>query len=293
MSRRSLAAPIALAALLVASACTSGGSDVPAPAPSATSSATEPGDTGPGSGGAAYVSLGDSYTAGPGIDPADTEQPTCFRSDGNWPNLLAEDDGLDLLDVSCSGATTRSAIDGLGATVPSQLDALTAETELVTVGIGGNDGGLFTSLLQSCSRDGNACGRYVDQQAPGVLAQTTANVVELLAQVRDRAPEARLVLVGYLRLAPESGTCDLLGVPAAAAGDARRIEQGLEDALVGAASTADVTFVSMRAASRGHDVCAGDDAWVNGGQVADGDGIVYHPRTPGMQAVADAVAAAL
>lgn len=287
MSRHALAAPLALATLMFVSACTSG---APAPAPSASSS---PGTADQDSAAAAYVAIGDSYTAGPGIDPADTEQPTCFRSDGNWPNLLAEDEGMTLDDVSCSGATTRSAIDGLGSTVPSQLEALGEETRLVTVGIGGNDGALFTSLLQSCSRDGGSCGRYVDQQAPEVLAQTSANVADLLGQVRDRAPQARIVLVGYLRLAPESGTCDLLGVPASAADDARRIEQGLEDALARAAVAADVTFVSMRTASQGHDACAGADAWVNGGQVLDGDGVVFHPRSPGMAAVADAVAAVL
>jgi lysophospholipase L1-like esterase len=285
---------LALAVLLLASACSSGEptSSPTGPSPTGTSSGPSPDATDPASGGADYVALGDSYTAGPGIAPPDTEQPTCFRSDGNWPHLLAGTDDLSLTDVSCSGATTQSAIDGVGSTVPSQLDALSRATELVTVGIGGNDGGLFGTLLQSCSRDADACGRYVAQQAPDILATTTASVTDLLGQVRDRAPEARILLVGYLRLAPESGTCDLLGVPSAAADDARRIEQGLEDALVEAAANADVTFVSMRTASQGHDVCAGRDAWVNGRQVSDGDGIVFHPRTPGMQAVASAVAAA-
>ena len=279
---------LAVTVLLVVSACTSGGSS-PDPTPATSSPATSaPADTA-----ADYVALGDSYSAGPGIQPADTEQPQCFRSDANWPNLLADAEGLDLADVTCSGATTQSAIDGSGDAVPSQLDALRADTSLVTVGIGGNDGGLFTSLIQSCATTAATCQQYVDQQAPGVLRAITADVGDLLDRIAEISPDARVELVGYLRLAPETGTCQLLGVPAEAADDARRIEQGLEDALTAAADTADVPFVSMREASTGHDVCAGDDAWVNGAQVADGDGIVFHPRAVGMQAVADEVAQTL
>ena len=290
ISRRNGAAlALAAAALLVVSACTSDGSAPGADeaAPSGSPSAPAAGDR--------YVALGDSYSAGPGIAPADTDQPQCFRSDANWPHLLAEAEGLDLVDVTCSGATTDSAIDGGGfaGDVPSQLASVDEDTQLVTVGIGGNDGGLFTSLLQSCSTSATTCQQYVDDQAPGVLSTTTTSIADLLDQVAVQAPDAEVVLVGYLRLTPESGTCDLLGVPPEAADDARRIEQGLEDALSAAAASAGVPFVSMREASVGHDVCSGADAWVNGAQVTDGDGIVFHPRAVGMQATADEVARTL
>lgn len=279
---------VAAATVLTVSGCTSGGPSPESPAPTPTAATSGPTDTGAG-----YVALGDSYSAGPGIQPADTEQPQCFRSEANWPNLLADAENLDLVDVSCSGATTESAIEGNGDDLPSQLDALGEDTSLVTLGIGGNDGGLFGSLIQSCATSAATCQQYVEQQAPGVLTAITDNVADLLGEISARAPEARVELVGYLRLAPETGTCDLLGVPADAADDARRIEQGLEDALAAAATSADVPFVSMREASAGHDACAGDDAWVNGAQVPDGDGIVFHPRAVGMQAVADEVAQTL
>ena len=288
-SRRSGTALIlAAAALLVVAACTS---SAPSPQPSGAPTPTDsPAPPPPGAG---YAALGDSYSAGPGIQPADTEQPQCFRSEANWPNLLAGAEDLDLADASCSGATTQSVTDGLGTEIPSQLDALGADTSLVTLGIGGNDGGLFASLIQSCATTAATCQQYVDQQAPAVLTAITADVAALLDRIAATSPDAEVRLVGYLRLAPETGTCELLGVPAEAADDARRIEQGLEDALVAAAAAADVPFVSMRAASTGHDVCAGADAWVNGSQVTDGDGIVFHPRSAGMQAVADEVARTL
>lgn len=278
---------LAAAALLIVSACTSSGS-TPEPSEATPSAAT----SAPAVTDADYVALGDSYSAGPGIQPPDTEQPQCVRSEANWPNLLADAEGLDLVDVSCSGATTESAVEGSGE-LPSQLDALGADTSLVTLGIGGNDGGLFGSLIQSCATSAATCTQYVEQQAPGLLRTITDNVADLLGQIAERSPDARIELVGYLRLAPATGTCKLLGVPADAADDARRIEQGLDDALAAAAASADVPFVSMREASTGHDVCAGDDAWVNGAQVIDGDGIVFHPRSAGMQAVATEVATSL
>lgn len=288
--RRRAVLGLAATTLLMVSACTS---DESAPEPAGATPSAAPSTAAETEGG--YVALGDSYAAGPGIQPADTDQPGCFRSEANWPNLLAEAEEFDLVDVTCSGATTESAVDGVGSgdEVPSQLDALSEDTSLVTVGIGGNDGGLFTSLIQSCATTAATCQQYVEQQAPGVLTTITDNVAALLGQVAEKSPDAQVVLVGYPRLAPESGTCELLGVPPDAVENARRIEQGLEDALAAAATSAGVSFVSMRQVSLGHDVCAGDDAWVNGAQVTDGDGIVFHPRSAGMQAVADEVAQSL
>lgn len=285
MTSRHLASLIAFAAatLLIVSACTSGASSPDAATPDS------PAASSPAPSGAEYVAMGDSYVAGPGIAPADSTQPRCFRSKANWPNLLAEAEGLQLLDVACSGATTETATDGLGPDVPPQLDALDADTSVVTVGLGGNDGNLFSSLVQACATTAATCRQYVDQQAPDVLSAITDHVADLLDQVAETSPDARIALVGYLRLAPETGTCTTLGVPADAADDARRIEQGLEDALSAASAAADVPFVSMREVSRGHDACASEDAWVNGTQSTDDDGIAFHPRSAGMQAVAEEV----
>ena len=52
--------------------------------------------------GAKYVALGSSFAAGPGI----AEQlGGCGRSDRNYSHLIAEELGLTLNNVSCSGAT--------------------------------------------------------------------------------------------------------------------------------------------------------------------------------------------
>ena len=285
---------VVVTALALTSACSGGStnetSESPAPSPSSAAPTSEVPLTG------RYVAIGDSYSAGPGIPIIDPESDLCLRSQSNFPSLLAAKVSTNLVDVSCSGATTQTATagtPGVNGPIPPQLDALDAETDLVTVQLGGNDGGLFQTLLQACSNSASTCEQYVDSQAPSVLARTTDRVVTLLAEVESRAPAAEIVLVGYLRLSPVSGTCDELGVGEDAQDSVREAEVGLNDALAAAAQRAGVTFVSMLAASEGHDACAGEDAWTNGATASNGDGIIFHPRPAGIEAVATAVATAL
>src|SRR3954462_5030305 len=109
-----------------------------------------------------YVSLGDSYVAGPFI-PLPTPQPWgCLKSDHNYAHLSAPKLGLDLRDPSCSGAETddMTASQGVGPDPnPPQFDALGSDTTLVSLGIGGNDIG-FSSLAEDCfstSPNGSPC----------------------------------------------------------------------------------------------------------------------------------------
>ena len=92
--------------------------------------------------GDSYVALGDSATSGPLI-PTPTGLLGCGRSDHNYPHLTAAALGLELTDVSCGGAAARHMtqaqsveFDGVN---PPQFDALRTDTDLVSVGIGGND----------------------------------------------------------------------------------------------------------------------------------------------------------
>lgn len=232
------------------------------------------------------MALGDSYTAGPGITPQQADGGFCQRSTENWPTRLAAALDLTLRDVSCSGATTSD----LSATLAS--GAVPGDAGLVTVSAGGNDGGLFLSLIQACRAGADPCRAYVDDRAPAILGTTTTELASLLTRVRTTAPDARVLLVGYPRILPASGTCTAAGIPAADASSVVKAESALDTALAAAASTAGVEYVSLRAASQGHDACAGDQAWTNGVTPRTGDGIVFHPNARGMKAVADVVAAA-
>jgi hypothetical protein len=53
-----------------------------------------------------YVAVRDSFTAGPGALNQQLDQLGCFRSDHNYPHLVAQARGSALRDPSCSGAKT-------------------------------------------------------------------------------------------------------------------------------------------------------------------------------------------
>ena len=58
-----------------------------------------------------YVAIGSSYAAGPGIDPAVGDRPAKARQSlRNYPHLIAHRLGLDLADVTSSGATTQDIL---------------------------------------------------------------------------------------------------------------------------------------------------------------------------------------
>ena len=62
-----------------------------------------------------YVALGSSMAAGPGIPPRDKSAPfRAARSAANYPHLVAQRLGLDLVDVTYSGATTAHVLTSRG-----------------------------------------------------------------------------------------------------------------------------------------------------------------------------------
>ncbi len=252
-----------------------------------------------------YVALGDSYSAGPLIPTTDLAGG-CARSDHNYPSLVAR--RLDVgtfVDVTCSGATTRD-LTGVqatfgGARIPPQLRSLTGDTDLVTLGIGGNDLDLFATLIGTCTRlrssdpTGAPCARRLANQGPDLDAAARsirANVTAALHEIRRRAPRATILLVGYLRLVPDRGTCRQLPLAAGDYAEGRRISQVLDRALQQSARRTRVPFVDMYRVSKGHDICAADP-WVNGAVTDRRKALAYHPLAAGMRADADRVAAAL
>ncbi len=235
-----------------------------------------------------YVALGDSYAAAPGVPTSDMAGG-CFRSDNNYAHLLAAgDDSIFLTDVTCSGATSDDVI-------TKQVPALSEETDLVTVGIGGNDFNLFTSVLSSClavgssSGDGAGCTDEAQPQVDAVTPQIQGNIGRVLDAVTAAAPEATVLVVGYPALLPASGSCPAL-VPVAE-GDyplVASINRDLSDALRAEAERRDLTYVDVFAASTGHDICS-DDPWVNGITTAEDGTIPFHPFAAEQAAVAELI----
>ena len=243
-----------------------------------------------------YVSLGDSYSAGPEIAPGDGLSGTCDRSLINYPHLVAKKVGAaSFTDVSCSGATTTNVLHAAqiaqqGAVIPAQLDAVKPDTTLVTIGIGGNDDSMFSKLSTACTQPGTACADYLKDKLPSVLRSTGKHVATTLEAIRAKAPKAEVILVGYLGVSPPSSGCEALGGAGLDTKGVSAGERSINSMMKSAAADSGATYVSMSSLSKGHDACAGDNAWTNGITPKGlGEGASLHPRAAGMAAVATAV----
>ena len=296
---------LALALSVVATGCSGGGGSDAAGTPQASATTSSAGDPTASSRYGTYVALGDSYTAAPLVPTTDTSNG-CLRSTGNYPSLVAQAmPGTDLVDVSCSGADNSSMVGvqetGSQAQQP-QFDALSGSTDLVTVGIGGNDFGLFGTLIGTCAKlrgsdpTGAPCRARLSSGGSDTLTrelgQIRGHVAAIVAGIRDRAPHATVVVVGYPQIVPAHGTCPQL-LPLAT-GDyayARRINQGLADAVRQGARRAD-DYIDVFKASAGHDICA-RDPWINGQGTDPARALAFHPFAVEQKAVARLVLAAI
>lgn len=237
-----------------------------------------------------YVAIGDSYTAAPFV-PLNDIAYGCYRSSNNYPHLLAEDLHIDdLKDRSCSGAQTKdlpgSQVTARGMTVPPQFRALSGTTDLVTLGIGANNGHLYARLATVCRKSTRICPLHDQRDVLGAIVdQVGAALVTTLDEVKDLAPKARVLLVSYPKLLPSRGDCPRL--PRMRPQDRatfRDVILRLREQMRSAADEAGVEFVDFYAASIGHDVCA-RTPWIQG-RVGNRQGAALHPLAAGQAAVA-------
>ncbi|MGW1748924.1 SGNH/GDSL hydrolase family protein [Streptomyces sp. NPDC002092] len=245
-----------------------------------------------------YVSLGDSYTAGPLI-PQQVDA-NCARSDHNYPSIVAAvRKATAFKDVSCSGATTDNMWKAQGSNEP-QLDALNRDTGLVTVQIGGNDIG-FSSIIGTCARlssqdpTGDPCRRYyassgIDQLTVAI-ARTAPKIDAVLRAVHARAPRARVLVVGYPDLLPDDGSGCYPAVPFAAKDFAYLRDTGkrLNLMLRLVAEWDGARYVDTYGPTVGHDMCKAPDVrWIEPLQPAS-PAAPAHPNAKGEEAMARAV----
>lgn len=265
-----------------------------------------------------YVALGDSYASGEGVEPYTdddqsmtwgltpaTEDYLCHRSQVGWPttvtlpgesaavrDLAAGDDTHQFVSVACSGArmvnldTVQQAkpwpYPPPGADeeylVPRQLDALTPDTDLVTVSIGGNDIG-FTPIVMHCltqlhcQRDGfvnraDGTSLSLHDWASIRLALVGAELTSVYTAITERTgPETAVVALTYPRLVADrpSTSWQLTCRPGTLQNDERDWLRAAADTfaavLARRAASAGVAVADVRDAFEGHLVCDGD-AWL-------------------------------
>lgn len=244
-----------------------------------------------------YVALGSSFASGFGI-PAMGPVEDCLRSDRSYPTLVAADLGLELVDATCPGATTANIVAeaqdiGLADPLPPQIDSVASDAALITITVGGNDIA-YTTTAAACHAQGDDCVGAVDEAAVREeLEQLPGRLASMYSTVRERAPDARIVLVTYPKLIPPEGVaCEALGLGEGGVGLVGGLGEDLQQAFLDSIESADVTLVDVYAATDGQGPCAGpDQAWISDADAV--DTAPYHPTAVGHRAMADLILAAV
>ncbi|MFE2140703.1 SGNH/GDSL hydrolase family protein [Streptomyces sp. NPDC059456] len=256
-----------------------------------------------------WVALGDSYSADVMVPPWDApaDSDGCGRSGFNWEAMLARDlnaehpGWVNVTDVTCGAATIAAGVlgpqpagmlfgppsngkdHGGWVTKRPQIDAVNADTDIVTVGIGGNDFG-FGDILNNCLAIGaeqtlpvKYCKTYYESEAGQHWLNERFQILEvglqtLVADIHSRAPGAKVFLLGYPAIVPSAFGCSYgnfhqLGT-VRLTNDApylNSLQQQLNQKVADAADENQAVYVDTYTSSTGHGVCAtGSNRWMYG-----------------------------
>ena len=256
-----------------------------------------------------YVALGDSFTAGMGIPPRTSQwtPPECQQSSVSYPHLIeAEIAFTSFADGACSGATvpdmTAPQVVDAGNTNPPQFDLLTGNESFVTLSIGGNDSG-FWGVVLDCFQNSDPAAtpcrdKYLTSDGANQLERRTDRAMvqldTLIPQLKSKAPDAKIFLVGYQQIAPSNGQgCE--GEIPASPSDLKLFDNWqkyLNTSMADVAEKHDIRYVDVYTASKGHDACAGEgERWIEP-MVDHQPGVKLHPNAAGERAMADQIIAA-
>ncbi|GAA2437942.1 SGNH/GDSL hydrolase family protein [Streptomyces glaucus] len=218
-----------------------------------------------------YVALGDSYSSGVGAGGYIGSSGDCKRSTRAHPYLWAAAHAPSSFDfTACSGARTGDVLAG-------QLGPLSTATSLVSLSVGGNDAGfadvMTTCVLQSdstCLSRISTARAYVDSTLPGRLDN-------VYSAIRSKAPNARVVVLGYPRFYQLGASC--LGLSETKRKAINDASDHLNTAIAQRAARHGFTFGDVRTTFAGHEICSGSSwlhsvNWLNVGES-------YHPTAAG------------
>ncbi len=219
-----------------------------------------------------YVALGDSYSSGVGTRAYLSDGTSCQRSVYAFPSLIAAAKGYTLNLRACSGAKVSDV-------TATQLSALTASTTYVTISVGGNDAG-FTSVITTCAEPAwlSDCSGAV-RKAQGYITNTLPGTLSTLyAAIRTRAPQAKVVVVGYPRLFNGEDCNALTWFSPSDESQLNATADLMNRTLAAAAAAKGFAFANPTSAFIGHAVC-GDPEWLNG--LSNPISESYHPNRTG------------
>lgn len=286
-------ASVSTGAALLATALTAGHSPAHAATPTGAPAGT-------------YVALGDSYAAGAGV-PA-SSGGACLRSDHNYGHLVAAALApSSYVDTTCAGAkvgalTTAQTDAGMVVNGP-QLDAVTSDTTLITLTIGGNnlgtsdfgfaDAAAICSALAVTNPLGAPCRDFYGDTLSKRLDTAAAQLADGLQKLHAKAPKAKVMIVGYPSVIPDD-PAKCLGKMPVTTGDLRFLRSvlgELNDEVARTATANGATYVDTLGPTTGHDSCS-SSPWVEGLFPAS-PAVPLHPNATGERVMAEAVLHAL
>jgi lysophospholipase L1-like esterase len=202
-----------------------------------------------------YVALGDSYTSGVG---APGQSGLCLRGSSGYPALWArQNDPASYRNLACGGAVTSDVRN-------FQVPFLSARADLVSMTIGGNDAGFAPAVISCTVGSDAACASVVQTARTYITGALPGALDATYRAIRRKAPNARVVVLGYPRLFDvSSASCGIGGMSLAK----RRVLNAGADDLAGIiedrAQAAGFTFADVRSRFDGHGVCSASP-WING-----------------------------
>jgi hypothetical protein len=265
-----------------------------------------------------YVALGDSYSAGEGLDPSGQ----CHRSNQAYGRILAAKEGWSVDLQACSGAVIGD-IFGTVFHGPEVTGPPDPKVGLVTMTMGGNDA-LFSKVVIACIEHPSCMwgvfppkgvtepDSLIATPAPGPLENdwgpgTILSIADQLgktggtfAQLRAHFPNARIVVIGYPYLFPTGAAprgpdllCDtiLRRVDQPDRTELRYLQDRFNDAIFEAAVRQGLDYISPDLLWEGHEPCGADGQWTNSIESDLGMGKLFgtgpfHPNSAGQQALA-------
>src|SRR5690606_14350470 len=160
----------------------------------------------------------------------------------------------------------------------SQRGGLSSAATRVTVQVGGNDAG-FADVITSCARPWPwTCWGDIDEANRIIRDELPGRLDGLYTDIRNRAPNAKVIVVGYPRLF-NGEECNALA--RISPEEQQRLNETadlLAGTIGGRASAHGCTFVDVRGSWTGHAVCD-DVEWVNG--LSNPILESYHPNVAG------------
>ncbi|MGW2640128.1 SGNH/GDSL hydrolase family protein [Streptomyces sp. NPDC001348] len=230
------------------------------------------GEAASGSAALGYVALGDSYAAGVGAGDYLPSDAGCRRSSLAYPVLWAATHAPASFDfAACNHARTSDVM-------ANQMGRLGPRTGLVTITVGGSDAG-FARVMTTCVLPGQAAclsavaaaGSFMDSTLPG-------NLDRLYSAVRNKAPAAHVVVLGYPHLYRLHGTCSS-GLENNERSALNKAVDRLDGVIARLATAHGFTFADVRAAFTGHEICS-SSPWLHSVDLLDLTGS-YHPTAAG------------